>query len=67
MTDRHDTESYVRERFESGLIDLIEAEIESTRDEREEVLAEQIEERLREEFEDQVEDLIDAELEEEAA
>lgn len=65
MTNRNDIELYVRERFESGLRDLIDAEIERTREDREEALGGQIEERLREEFEEEIEDLIDAELFEE--
>jgi hypothetical protein len=51
LPTRRELEDQLRERFESGLYDEVRHEIESTRDAREERLAQRIERRLRQRFE----------------
>jgi hypothetical protein len=51
------------EDLEARIGDLIEDELERTREDREEALAEQIEQRLWDEFEDNVDEMIVAALE----
>jgi hypothetical protein len=50
--------------LEARIGDLIEDELERTREDREEALAEQIEQRLWDEFDDNVDEMIAAALEE---
>lgn len=62
-SERDEVEQRLRDGFEESLSERIEAELEDSRDYREERLSDQIEESMRAAFEDSLADKVDAALE----